>query len=149
MDIDIIDIVTVDDKSSSDANERVAVSVQLHLNHILNLPQLKSEQTRLVVGLHKITVVAVRRDEHNLVGGNAHQVGGSGYDQKLPRHDAAKIRTCRRCKDTKSGEMYEMVGKMYEEHETNTQHTVNVVIPESLSCLFIYEMLSNDSSFCH
>ena len=119
------------------------------MNHILNLPQLKSEQTRLVVGLHKITVVAVRRDEHDLLGSDAHQVGGGGYDEILLQQDAAKLKTCRGCKDTKSSEMYEMAGKMYEEHETNTQHTVNVVIPESLSCLFIYEMLSNDSSFCH
>ena len=114
LDIDVIDIVAVDDQAPADADEQVAVGAELLAHHILHLTELIGQHPRLVVGLHQVTVVAVRRDEHYLVGGDAHQVGGGGYDEILLQHDAAKVNTSWRCKGTKSDEMYEMGGFMYE-----------------------------------
>lgn len=76
LDVDVIDVVAVNDKPPADADEQVGVSALLFMDHILDLPQLEREHTGLVVGLHEVAVVAVRRDEHDAVGVNAHQVGG-------------------------------------------------------------------------
>ena len=93
LDVDVIDIVSVDDEASADAHKQFAVGPQLLTNHSLDLTQLESQQACLVVGLHNVAIVAVRRDEDNLVGGNAHQFGCGGYDQKLLEHVSAKVRT--------------------------------------------------------
>ena len=108
LDIDVIDVVTVDDKASADADEQVAFGAQLLADHRFDLSQLESEQTCLVVGLHQIAVVAVRRDEHDLFRCDTHQVRGVGDDQILLEHDEAKVAFCRRRKDTKNSGMYEM-----------------------------------------
>ena len=91
LNVDVIDVISIDNKPPANANEQVVVRAKLIENHILNLPQLEREQTRLIVGLHKVAVVAVRRDIDYLVGGDAHQVGGSGYDQIFLQHDATKV----------------------------------------------------------
>ena len=114
LDVDVIDIVSVDDEAPADTDKQVAIAAKLLVNHGLNLPQLECEHTRLVVSLHKIAVVAVRRDKDNLVGSNAHQVCGGGYDQILLEHNAAKVATPSECKDRLLVEMYEMCRKMYE-----------------------------------
>ena len=114
LDVDVIDIVSVDDKAPADTDEQVAIAAKLLMNHGLNLPQLEGEHTHLVVSLHKVAVVAVRRDKNNLVGRNAHQVCGGGYDQILLEHNAAKVATPSECKDRLFAEMYEICRKMYE-----------------------------------
>lgn len=114
LDIDVIDVIAVDDKPPAYADEQVALGAQLITDHILYLPQLESEQARLIVGLHQVAVIAVRRDEDDLLGGNTHQVGGSGNDQILFEHDAAKIELKRKRKATKRGKMYEKGGLLYE-----------------------------------
>lgn len=114
LDVDVIDIVSVDDEAPADTDKQVAVAAKLLVNHSLNLPQLEGEHTRLVVSLHKVTVVAVRRDKDNLVRCNAHQVCGSGYDQILLEHNATKVATSLECKDRLLVEMYEICRKMYE-----------------------------------
>lgn len=114
LDVDVIDVVSVDDEAPADTDEQVAIAAKLLVNHGLNLPQLESEHTRLVVNLHKVAVVAVRRDKDNLVGSDAHQVCGSGYDQIFLEHNAAKVTTSLECKDRLLVEMYEICRKMYE-----------------------------------
>ena len=114
LDVDVIDIVSVDDEAPAYTDEQVAIAAKLLVNHSLNLPQLEGEHTRLVVSLHKVAVVAVRRDKNNLVGSNAHQVCGGRYDQKLLEHNAAKVATPSECKDRLFVEMYEICRKMYE-----------------------------------
>ena len=93
LDVDVIDVVAVNDKPPADADEQVGIPAQLSVDHILDLPQLECEHTGLVVGLHEVAVIAVRRDEHDAVGVNAHQVGGGGYDQVFLEHEAAKVAT--------------------------------------------------------
>ena len=107
LDVDIIDIVTIDDKTSAYTDKQIAFSTQLFMNHSLNLPQLEGKQTRLVVGLHKVAVVAVRRDKDYLFWCDAHQISGGGYDQILLEHDAAKVITLREIKDYILIKMYE------------------------------------------
>lgn len=114
LDIDVIDVIAVDDEPPADTDEQVALGAQLITDHTLNLPQLEGKQTRLIVGLHQVAVVAVRRDEDDLLGGNTHQVGCCGYDQILFEHDAAKIEFWRKRKATKGGKMYETGGLLYE-----------------------------------
>ena len=114
LDVNVIDVVAIDDEAPANTDEQVAVGAKLLANHNFDLPQLEGKQARLIVGLHEVAIIAVRRDIDNLLGGNAHQVGGGGYDQILLQHDAAKIRTQRRCKDNKTRKMYEMSGIMYE-----------------------------------
>lgn len=114
LDVDVIDVVSVDDEAPADTDEQVAIAAKLLVNHGLNLPQLESEHTRLVVNLHKVAVVAVRRDKDNLVRRDAHQVCGSGYDQILLEHNATKVATSLECKDRLLVEMYEICRKMYE-----------------------------------
>lgn len=114
LDIDVIDIVAVDDKAPAYTDKQVAVGAELLPNHILHLPELEREHSRLVVGLHQVAIIPVRRDKHNLVGGNAHQVSRSGYDQILLQHDEAKVATSLDCKDRLLVELYEMCQKMYE-----------------------------------
>ena len=114
LDVDVIDIVSVDDEAPADTDEQVAIAAKLLMNHGLNLPQLEGEHTRLVVSLHKIAVVAIRRDKDNLVGRDAHQVCGSRYDQILLEHNAAKVATPSECKYRLFVEMYEICRKMYE-----------------------------------
>lgn len=114
MDIDIIDIVAVDDKAPAYTDKQVAVGAKLFPNHILHLPELEREHSRLVVGLYQVAIIPVRRDKHNLVGGNAHQVSRSGYDQILLQHDEAKVATPSECKYRLFVEMYEIGLKMYE-----------------------------------
>ena len=114
LDVDVIDIVSVDDEAPADTDEQVAFTAKLLMNHSLNLPQLEGEHTRLVVSLHKVAVIAIRRDKDNLVRRYAHQVGGSGYDQILLEHNAAKVATPLECKDRLLVEMYEICRKMYE-----------------------------------
>ena len=127
LDIDIIDIVAVDDKAPAYADKQVAVGAKLFPNHILHLTELEREHSRLVVGLHKITVVAVRRDKHNLVGRNAHQVSRSGYDQILLQHDEAKVATPSECKDKLFVEMYETCLKMYELVNKDVKYLSNAI----------------------
>lgn len=69
---------------------------------------------RLVVGLDKIAVVAVRRNEHDLLGCNAHQIRGGRYDQIFLQHDEAKVTTPWECKDMDLVQMYEIARLMYE-----------------------------------
>ena len=114
MDIDVIDIVAVDDKAPAYTDKQVALSAKLFPNHILNLPELEREHSRLVVGLHQVAIIPVRRDKHNLVGRNTHQVSRSGYDQILFQHDEAKVATSLECKNKLFVEMYEIAIKMYE-----------------------------------
>lgn len=114
LDVDVIDVVSVDDEAPAYTDEQVAITAKLLVNHSLNLPQLEGEHTSLVVSLHKVAIVAVRRDKDNLVGSDAHQVCGSGYDQILLEHYAAKVATPLECKDRLLVEMYEMCRKMYE-----------------------------------
>lgn len=110
LDVDIIDIVAIDDKAPAYTDKKVAFGAQLFMNHRLNLPQLEGEHTRLVVGLHEVAVVAVRRDKDNLVWRDAHQVCGGGYDQILLGHNAAKVATPSEYKYRLFVEMYEIVG---------------------------------------
>ena len=114
LDIDIIDIVAVDDKAPAYTDKQVAIGAELFPNHILHLPELEREHSRLVVGLNQVAVVAVRRDKNNLVGRNAHQVCGGGYDQILLEHNATKVATSLECKNKLFVEMYEIAIKMYE-----------------------------------
>lgn len=114
LDIDVIDVIAVDDEPPAYADKQVALGAQLFTDHTLDLPQLESEQARLVVGLHQVTVVAVRRDEHNLFRSNTHQLGCRGYDQIFFEHDATKVKTCRKRKETILCLMYEISGLMYE-----------------------------------
>ena len=114
LDVDVIDIVSVDDEAPADTDEQVAIAAKLLMNHGLNLPQLEGEHTRLVVSLHKVAVVAVRRDKDNLVGRDAHHVCSSRYDQILLEHNASKVATPLECKDRVFVEMYERLEKMYE-----------------------------------
>ena len=114
MDIDVIDIVAIDDKAPAYTDKQVAVSAELFPNHIFHLPELEREHSRLVVGLNQIAIISVRRDKHNLVGRNAHQVSRSGYDQILLQHDEAKVATSLECKNKLFVEMYEIAIKMYE-----------------------------------
>ena len=114
MDIDIIDIVAIDDKAPAYTDKQVAVGAKLFPNHILHLPELECEHSRLVVGLNQVAVIPIRRDKHNLVGRNAHQVSRSGYDQILLQHDEAKIATSLKCKNKLFVEMYEIAIKLYE-----------------------------------
>ena len=114
MDIDIIDIVAIDDKPPAYTDKQVAVGAELFPNHILNLPELEREHTRLVVSLHKVAVIAIRRDKDNLVGRDAHKVSRSGYDQILLQHDEAKVATSWDCKYRLFVKMYEIGLKMYE-----------------------------------
>ena len=116
LDIDIIDIVAIDDKAPAYTDKQVAVSAELFPNHILHLPKLEREHSRLVVRLHQVAVIPVRRDKHNLVRRDAHQVSRSGYDQILFQHDEAKVATSLDCKDRLFVEMYEIALKMYEMH---------------------------------
>lgn len=69
---------------------------------------------RLIVGLDKIAVVAVRRNEHDLLGCNAHQIRGGRYDQIFLQHDEAKVTTPWECKDMDLVQMYEIARLMYE-----------------------------------
>lgn len=92
LDIDVIDIVAVDDDASADTDEHEAFVAKLFMDDVLDLPQLESEQTSLVVNLHEVAIVAIRRDKDNFVGRDTHQIGGGGYDQILFEHDGAKIR---------------------------------------------------------
>lgn len=108
MDIDIIDIVAIDDKAPAYTDKQVAVGAKLFPNHILHLPELEREHSRLIVRLHQVAVIPVRRDENNLVRRDAHQVGRSGYDQILLQHDEAKVTTSLDCKYRLFVEMYEM-----------------------------------------
>ena len=114
MDIDIIDIVAIDDKPPAYTDKQVAVGAKLFPNQILHLPELEREHSRLVVRLYQVTVIPVRRDKHNLVGRDAHQVSRSGYDQILLQHDEAKVATSLECKNKLFVEMYEIAIKMYE-----------------------------------
>ena len=114
MDIDVIDIVAIDDKAPAYTDKQVAVGAKLLPNHILHLPELEREHSRLVIGLNHVAVIPVRRDKHNLVGRNAHQVSRSGYDQILLQHDEAKVATSLECKNKLFVEMYEIAIKMYE-----------------------------------
>ena len=114
LDIDIIDIVAIDDKAPAYTDKQVAVGAELFPNHIFHLPELEREHSRLVVGLHQVAVIPVRRDKHNLVWRNAHQVSRSGYDQILLQHDEAKVATSLDCKYRLFVEMYEIGLKMYE-----------------------------------
>ncbi len=114
LDIDVIDIVAIDDKAPAYTNKQVAVGAKLLPNHILHLPKLEREHSRLVIGLNQVAVIPVRRDKHNLVGRNAHQVSRSGYDQILLQHDEAKVATSLECKNKLFVEMYEIAIKMYE-----------------------------------
>ena len=114
LDIDIIDIVAVDDKASSNPDELETLSAKLFPNHILYLSELERKHSRLVVGLNQVAIIPVRRDKHNLVGRDAHQVSRSGYDQILLQHDEAKVATPLECKDRLFVEMYEICRKMYE-----------------------------------
>ena len=114
MDIDIVDIVAIDDKAPAYTDKQVAVGAKLLPNHILHLPELEREHSRLVVGLHQVAIISVRRDKHNLVGRNTHQVSRSGYDQILLQHDEAKVATPSECKYRLFVEMYEICRKMYE-----------------------------------
>jgi len=98
LDIDIIDIVAIDDKASSNPDELEPLSAKLFPNHIFHLPELECEHSCLVVGLHQVAIIPVRRDKHNLVGRNTHQVSRSGYDQILLQHDEAKVATSWDCK---------------------------------------------------
>ena len=68
----------------------------------------------VVVGLNQVAVIPVRRDKHDLVWRNAHQVSRSGYDQILLQHDEAKVATSLECKNKLFVEMYEIAIKMYE-----------------------------------
>ena len=108
MDIDVIDIVAIDDKAPAYADKQVAVGAKLFPNHILHLTELEREHSRLVVGLHQVAIIPVRRDKHNLVGRNAHQISRSGYDQILLQHDEAKVATSLDFKYRLFVEMYEM-----------------------------------------
>ncbi len=83
LDIDVIDIVAIDDKAPAYTDKQVAVGAELIPNHIFQLPELEREHSRLVVGLHQVAIIPVRRDKHNLVRRDAHQVSRSGYDQIL------------------------------------------------------------------
>ena len=114
MDIDIVDIVAIDDKPPAYTDKQVAVGAKLFPNHILHLTELEREHSRLVVGLHQVAIIPVRRDKHNLVGRNAHQVSRCGYDQILLQHDEAKVATPSECKVIIFVEMYEIGRKMYE-----------------------------------
>ena len=114
LDIDIIDIVAVNDKASSNSDELETLSAKLFPNHIFHLPELEREHSRLVVGLHQVAIIPVRRDKHNLVGRNAHQVSRCGYNQILLQHDEAKVATSSDCKYRLFVEMYEIGLKMYE-----------------------------------
>lgn len=114
MDIDVIDIVAIDDKAPAYTDKQVAVSAELFPNHILHLPELEHKHSRFVVGLHQVAIIPVRRDKHNLVGRNAHQVSRRGYDQILLQHDEAKVATSLECKNKLFVEMYEISIKMYE-----------------------------------
>ena len=49
MDIDVIDIVAIDDKAPAYTDKQVAVGAKLFPNHILHLPELEREHSRLVV----------------------------------------------------------------------------------------------------
>ena len=99
LDIDVIDIAAVDDESPPDTEEHVVIPAQLLMNHVKNLSQLEGEHSSLVVNLHKVAVVAVRRDKDNLVWCDAHQIYSSGYDQIRLGHGAAKVKTILECKD--------------------------------------------------
>lgn len=114
LDIDVIDVIAVDDEPPADTDEQVALGAQLITDHTLDLPQLEGEQARLIVGLHQVAVIAVRRDEDDFLGGNTHQVGSCGYDEILFEHDAAKIELKRKRKAAKRGKMYETGGLLYE-----------------------------------
>lgn len=114
LDIDVIDIVAIDDKAPAYTDKQIAVGAKLFPNHILHLPKLEREHSRLVVGLNQVAVIPVRRDKHNLVGRNAHQVSRRGYDQILLQHDEAKVATSLECKNKLFVEMYEIAIKMYE-----------------------------------
>jgi hypothetical protein len=114
LDIDVIDIVAIDDKAPAYTDKQIAVGAKLFPNHILHLPELEREHSRLVIGLNQVAVIPVRRDKHNLVGRNAHQVSRSGYDQILLQHDEAKVATSLECKNKLFVEMYEIAIKMYE-----------------------------------
>jgi hypothetical protein len=114
LDIDVIDIVAIDDKAPAYTDKQIAVGAKLFPNHILHLPELEREHSRLVVGLNQVAVIPVRRDKHNLVGRNAHQISRSGYDQILLQHDEAKVATSLECKNKLFVEMYEIAIKMYE-----------------------------------
>ena len=102
LDVDVIDIISVNDEAPANTNKQVAIGAKLIVNHNLDLPQLESEQACLIVDLHEVAVIAIRRDEDDLVGGNTHQISSGGYNQILLQHDAAKVRTRRRCKDNKT-----------------------------------------------
>ena len=127
LDIDLIDIVAVDDKAPAYTDKQIAVSTELFPNHIFHLPELEREHSRLVVGLHQVAVIPVRRDKHNLVGGNAHQVSRCGYDQILLQHDEAKVATPSECKDKLFVEMYEICLKMYELVNKDIKYLSNAI----------------------
>ncbi len=114
LDVDVIDVVSVDDEAPADTDEQVAVGAKLFPNHIFHLTELEREHSRFVVGLHQVAIIPVRRDKDNLVRRNAHQVCGSGYDQILLEHNATKVATSLECKDRLLVEMYEICRKMYE-----------------------------------
>ena len=114
MDIDVIDIVAIDDKAPAYTDKQVAVSTELFPNHILHLPELEREHSRFVVRLHQVAIIPVRRDKHNLVRRDTHQVSRSGYNQILLQHDEAKVATSWDCKYRLFVEMYEIGLKMYE-----------------------------------
>ena len=76
LDVDVIDVVTVDDEASADTDEQKPFVAKLVVDHGLDDTQLIGEQTRLVVGQHDITVVAVRRNVDYRFGDETHHVVG-------------------------------------------------------------------------
>ena len=91
------------------------------------MPELECEHSRLVVGLHHVAIIPVRRDKHNLVGRDAHQVSRCGYDQILLQHDEAKVATPSECKDKLFVEMYEICLKMYELVNKDIKYLSNAI----------------------
>ena len=76
LDIDVIDIVAVDDQAPTNPDELEAFRAKLFTYHTLHLSELERQHPRLVVSLNEVAVVPVRRDKHNPLGSDAHQVGG-------------------------------------------------------------------------
>ena len=79
--IDVIDMVDIDNQTSTNANKIRTRLWQLLLDHLFDLPQLEGNHSYLTARHEQIAIIAIRGYIYNMCCRYTQQFVGSGYDE--------------------------------------------------------------------